>query len=151
MTTLLTAKWTDRCSVKVKRSPGGEVVRIISHLRTSGSGTWEAMSGGVFGATGTGVGSVWTIIAHRVCVQDVRSLVTAGHRSFRRYQKKKMNIRSSRNILSWVWTIITDICTLKSFLKKVQQKKFEYFICNSDNPNFTPIILRKCHTLTHPL
>lgn len=65
--------------------------------------------------------------------------------------KKKMNIRSSRNILSWVWTIITDICTLKSFLKKVQQKKFEYFICNSDNPNFTPIILRKCHTLTHPL
>lgn len=42
------------------------------------------MSGGVFGATGTGVGSVWTVIAHRVCVQDVRSLVTAGHRSLRR-------------------------------------------------------------------
>lgn len=47
------------------------------------------MSGGVFGATGTGVGSVWTIIAHRVCVQDVGSLVTAGHRALRRYQIKK--------------------------------------------------------------
>lgn len=101
---LLTAKWTDRCSVKVKRSPGGEVFGIISHLWTPGSGTWQAMSGGVFGATGTGIGSVWTIIAHRVCVQDVGSLVTAGHRALRRYQIKKVNIIVLlKHFYLWFW------------------------------------------------
>ena len=61
---------------------------IVSHLRTSGSGTRETVSRGVLRSTGARVGRVGAAAGDGVGVQDVGSLVTAGHCSFRRYKRE---------------------------------------------------------------
>lgn len=89
---LPTAKWATRRGVKVKGTPGGEVMGIVSHLRTSGSGTRETVSRGVLRSTGAGVGRVGAAAGDGVGVQDVGSLVATGHCSFRRYKQREPEV-----------------------------------------------------------
>lgn len=70
--------------------------------------------------------------------------------------KYKTNLKNEHQVLKTHFIFGLDRNYLNLHLEKLFKESstkaiLNYFICNSDIQNFTPMILRKCYTLTHPL